>query len=64
MISGVLMLPFFLGARHGLSLVLNIEQYEHIEGASRDAGVKVTLLSEGRSSTQYVFKPFFLHDEL
>ena len=39
------MLPFFLGARHGLSLVLNIEQYEHIEGASRDAGVKVTLLS-------------------
>ena len=29
------------GSRSGLSLVLNVEQYEHIRGPQNDAGVKV-----------------------
>ena len=31
----------FTGAQNGLKLVLNIEQYEHTQGPSTDAGVKV-----------------------
>ena len=30
-----------LGAQHGLSLALNIEQYEHTVDANYDAGIKV-----------------------
>ena len=40
-------LDFFLssffsqGSRSGLSLLLNVEQYEHMRGPQSDAGVKV-----------------------
>ena len=30
------------GSRSGLSLLLNIEQYEHMMGSQSDAGVKVS----------------------
>ena len=33
----------FSGAAYGLRLVLNIEQFENIRGASLDAGVKVSV---------------------
>ena len=29
------------GAKRGLSLLLNVEQYEHMRGPETDAGVKV-----------------------
>ena len=34
---------WFVGSRHGLNLVLNVEQYEHVSGISLDAGIKVRL---------------------
>ena len=33
-----------LGSRSGLSLLLNIEQYEHMRGPQSDAGVKVNII--------------------
>ena len=33
----------FLGPRFGLSLLINIEQYEHIAGFAEDVGAKVLL---------------------
>ena len=33
-----------IGAQHGLSLVLNVEQYDHTIGPSYDAGIKVEML--------------------
>ena len=32
----------FAGSEYGLKLILNIEQYEHMQGQDADAGVKVT----------------------
>jgi len=34
-----------LGSRFGLSLTLNIEQYEYMIGPQSDAGIKVSQLS-------------------
>ena len=33
------------GSSFGLSLVLNIEQYEYMSGANTDAGIKVYMIS-------------------
>ena len=32
----------FLGSKNGLSLILNVEQYEYMKGPQTDAGVKVS----------------------
>ena len=32
---------FFSGSSMGLSLILNVEQYEYMRGPQNDAGVKV-----------------------
>ena len=37
----------FTGAEHGLSLTLNVEQYEHTVGPSYDAGIKVDVVYHG-----------------
>ena len=36
-------IPFISGSGFGLSLIVNIEQYEYIEGDNLDAGIKVKL---------------------
>ncbi len=36
-------MSFFVGSSNGLSLILNIEQYEYMKGPQTDAGVKVSM---------------------
>ena len=36
------------GAEHGLSLTLNVEQYDHTVGSSYDAGIKVVFAHHRR----------------
>ena len=45
-----------LGSRFGLSLTLNIEQYEYMKGPQNDAGIKVVnQLSVCRQKGEHVF---------
>ena len=37
------MMCVFSGARFGLGLTMNIEQYEYMRGPQSDAGIKVTV---------------------
>ena len=40
-----LLVPFSsTGPQSGLQLVLNIEQYDYVQGISQDAGIKVHIL--------------------
>ena len=36
---------YMTGATNGLSLILNVEQYEYMRGPQTDAGVKVSIHS-------------------
>ena len=36
-----------VGSQWGLSLLINVEQYENIKGLNTDAGIKVSLFTKG-----------------
>ncbi len=50
--STIIILFDGIGAGFGLSLTLNIEQYEYIQGPVTDAGIKVTLNIKNIKATE------------
>ena len=55
--KNILYFNFVPGTRNGLSLLLNVEQYEHMRGPQNDAGVKVSnILSNCNISTWEVLR--------
>ena len=52
-------IKLYLGSRNGLSLILNVEQYEYMRGPQDDAGIKVRENLLGHLRSLSIFKNFF-----
>ena len=49
----------FTGSRFGLSLTINIEQYEYMRGPQSDAGIKVNTYNSFHGQTICYFMLFY-----